>query len=59
MTSQQEDLQVHSQIAWPNFDYAVTAAGMDPTEASTAANRMASGTPVTASQMYIRASPFY
>jgi len=39
-----------------NSDYAVTASGMDPTEASTASNRMASGTPVTASQMYIRAS---
>ena len=39
-----------------NSDYAVTASGMDPTEASTASNRMASGTPVSASQMYIRAS---
>jgi len=39
-----------------NSDYAVTASGMDPTEASTGSNRMASGTTVTASQMYIRAS---
>ena len=41
-----------------NSDYAVTASGMDPTEASTGGNRTADGTPVSASQMYIRASAY-
>ena len=41
-----------------NSDYAVTASGMDPTEASTGSNRTADGTPVSSSSMYIRAAAY-
>ena len=41
-----------------NSDYAVTASGMDPTEASTASNRTADGTPVSTSQLYVRAAAY-
>ena len=41
-----------------NSDYAVTAGGMDPTEASTGGNRTADGTPVSSSSMYIRAAAY-
>ena len=41
-----------------NSDYAVTASGMDPTEASTGSNRTADGTPVSTSQLYVRAAAY-